>query len=88
MAELHVKVTPKARRREIIGFEGECLLVKLTSAPEKGKANKELVRLLGELLGIAQSRIQLLSGATSRHKKVAIEGLSDEQVRMSLKKMP
>ena len=74
MTSLHVKVTPKASKNEIIGWEGDQLKVRLTAAPEKGKANHSLIALLSKTLKIAKSRIHILKGETSRLKIVEIEG--------------
>ncbi|CCB89456.1 MAG: DUF167 domain-containing protein [Simkania sp.] len=74
MASFVVKVTPKAAKNEIIGWEGELLKVRLTAAPEKGKANEALITLLSKKLKIAKSRIHILKGETSRQKLVEIEG--------------
>lgn len=53
----------------------------LKSAPEKGKANQELIRLLSEALKIRQSDIQILTGVTSSRKRVKIAtGLSKEEI--------
>lgn len=74
MASFVVKVTPKAAKNEIIGWEGELLKVRLNAAPEKGKANEALITLLSKKLKIAKSRIHILKGETSRQKLVEIEG--------------
>lgn len=74
MASFQVKVTPKAAKNEIIGWEGDLLKVRLTATPEKGKANNSLIALLSKKLKIAKSRIHILKGETSRNKLVEIEG--------------
>lgn len=74
MASIVVKVTPKASKNEIIGWEGDLLKIRLTAAPEKGKANDSLIALLSKKLKIAKSRIHILKGETSRQKLVEIEG--------------
>lgn len=71
---LQIKVTPNASKNEILGFEGEVLRVKIKGVPEKGKVNKELIKFLAKEFQVAQSEIQILSGKTSRNKKIKIEG--------------
>ena len=44
----------------------------LKSPPEKGLANKELIKLFAKVLKITQADIQIISGATSRNKKIKI----------------
>ena len=50
----------------------QILQVRVTAPPEAGKANKAIIALLAERLGIAQHRIILISGATSRYKTFKI----------------
>jgi hypothetical protein len=75
-----VRVHPGARRNEVLGFCNGVLEVKVAAPPEKGKANKELINFLSELLEVSQSRLTILRGQTSRSKLIAIDGLSQEEV--------
>lgn len=76
-----IKLTPKSHRNEIVGWEGDELKVRVRAVPEKGKANEALLSLLAESLDVPQSCLTLLSGATSRHKRVLIKGYSNEDIR-------
>jgi uncharacterized protein (TIGR00251 family) len=69
-----IKVTPNAKRTEILPMVADepCLRVKVTAVPEDGKANDAVIRLIAKTLGIAPSRIQVLSGHTSRQKRLLI----------------
>lgn len=73
---LAVKVTPNARRNEIIGEREGVLHIKIAAAPEKGKANKELTNFLAEKSGIRKSFITIIKGHTSRNKVISIQGIS------------
>jgi uncharacterized protein (TIGR00251 family) len=75
-----IKLIPKAHRDEIIGWENGELRVRITAVPEKGLANKALVRFLSRQFDIATTWITLISGATSRHKRVCIQNLSPKQI--------
>ena len=44
------------------------------AVPENGKANKELIKTLSQVLGVPASRLAIVSGATSRHKVVEVDG--------------
>lgn len=77
---LSVKVVPKSARNEIVGWENEELKVKLNATPEKGEANAELIAFLAKRLRIAKSHIELISGEKSRHKKLAIHGISQSDL--------
>jgi uncharacterized protein len=74
-----IRVTPKSRRAGIQGLAdrpagGADLKVALQAAPEKGRANDELIRLLAQAWGIPRRRLTLLAGAADRHKTVLVEG--------------
>jgi uncharacterized protein (TIGR00251 family) len=79
-ARLTVRVRPNARQNRIQGFKEGVLYIRIASPPIEGKANRELADYLGEILGIAKSRISVIKGANSKLKLVHIDGLSLEQV--------
>lgn len=74
---LSIKVIPKGGRNEIVGWEGDELKMRVKAPPEQGKANAEVIKLLAETLSIAKSRISIVQGETSRHKRVCIEAPLD-----------
>ena len=81
---LKVKAFPKAGENRIAGVRNGELVVRIQAPALKGKANKELVKLLSKSLGVSRSEITILSGESSRHKliglpltaKSALEGIS------------
>jgi len=72
MAILRVRVKPNARQQRIEKGDDEWIIA-LPVAPEGGKANQALIKVLAQELGVAKSRIHIKSGHTSRHKLIAIE---------------
>jgi uncharacterized protein (TIGR00251 family) len=74
---------PGAARSEVCGLRGEALLVRVAAPPEKGKANEELRACLAQALGISKSEIELVSGQSSRHKRLSLP-LSAEQALRAL----
>ena len=74
-----VKVQPNASRDRVVGKHGDQLKIAVTVAPEKGKANKVVIKVLSKLLGVKSSDIEILSGETSRDKKVLIRNISEEE---------
>ena len=72
---LHVRVQPRARRNEVVGWQGDVLRVRVTAAPADGAANRAVTDLLAEVLGVAASRIALVRGAASRDKLFRVERL-------------
>jgi uncharacterized protein (TIGR00251 family) len=72
-------VTPKASSSRLDGVaedaEGRHFLrVRVTEAPEKGKANAAVVKLLAKALRLPKSAIEVVSGESDRNKTVAIRG--------------
>lgn len=71
-----VKVLPKAKSERILketGADGAVLYkIYVTAAPEYGKANKAVIKLLAKALGIAKSNLTITHGHTSREKTIKI----------------
>jgi len=76
-----VKVSPGARDDAISGWQGDVLRIRVRAAPEAGKANEAVCRLLAHALGLPRSALAVVRGASSREKLVQIDGLDDEDVR-------
>src|SRR5262245_62029164 len=73
---LSVRAQPGAKRAGICGQHGSMLKVAVTQVAEKGKANAAIVEVLAEALGLRRSQLQLLSGETSRAKRVLVQGIT------------
>jgi uncharacterized protein (TIGR00251 family) len=81
---ISVRVTPRASRNEVAGFDGDVLRVRLKAPPVDGKANEALGRLLAEHLGVRLSDVVIVSGLKSRTKRVSINGVDVAAVRARL----
>lgn len=79
-AKISLRVYPNATRNEVIGFAEGVLRVKISAPPVKGKANRELLAFLSQLLGISQGALTITKGHTSRSKIVAVDGLGQEEL--------
>ena len=80
---LRLRVKPGARKTAIVGIHGGALKVAVAAAPEKGKANRAVVKLLAEALDLPASAVTIAAGETSQDK-VAEIALSPEAVRAIL----
>jgi len=74
-----LRVTPRGGRDDIDGIEtlsnGKSVLkVRVRAIADGGEANRAVMELLARELGVAKRSVQLVSGATSRIKQVAVEG--------------
>ncbi|MDR3229637.1 MAG: DUF167 domain-containing protein [Puniceicoccales bacterium] len=74
--ELKIKAVPNAPRSAVVGRLGDAWKIRLHAVPEDGKANKELLSFLAEKLGVPRCALELVSGGTSREKRVRIADLS------------
>jgi len=81
---LAVRVSPGAGRREIVGFTGDVLRVRVTEAPEGGRANRAVQALLAEALGVPPAAVELARGGATRDKLFRIGALSLAEVRARL----
>ena len=70
---ISVRVKPGSRKGPLVetGADGE-LTVYVRAPAVEGKANEAVVKLLAKHLGVAPSRLDLVSGATSRMKRFRV----------------
>ena len=85
---LPLHVQPKASADRLAGEHDGRLKVSVTAAPEDGKANESVVRLLARKLGVPRNTIRILSGHASRRKIVHIDGITAEQLHNALGLLP
>jgi hypothetical protein len=78
-ARIRVRVSPGAARSAVVGRHGDGWKVRVAAPPEGGRANDELRRHLASVLGLRPAEVTLVSGAGSRDKLVAIDGLTQAQ---------
>ncbi len=83
-AAFWVKAHAGARRDRVGGFHDGMLRVEVTTAPEKGKANKAIAKLLAKQLGVPAADVELLFGDTSPRKRFGIRGATPERLTATL----
>ena len=71
---LNVYVQPRASKNQICGIQGEELKIRLTSPPVDGAANKLCREFVADFFDVAKSSVDIISGGTSRHKRLRICG--------------
>jgi uncharacterized protein (TIGR00251 family) len=81
---VQVRVSPGASRSAVIGRHGDAWKVRVVAAPERGKANKAVLDLLAETLGLPRAQVELVSGAGARDKVIALRGLEADQADLLL----
>ncbi len=75
-ARLRVRVTPGAGRTEVVGRHGDAWRLRVTPAPERGRATEAALRLLADTLSVPRRNVSLVSGHAAREKLVAVAGLT------------
>ena len=82
VVRLHVQ--PGAGRTAVAGRFGDALKVRVAVPPEKGRANEACVELLASTLGVPMAQVELVSGPSSRSKRVRVTGVEPDDVRRLL----
>jgi len=72
-----VYVQPRASRTEVAGIHDDCVKIRLAAPPVDGAANTALVEFIAARLGIAKSRVRVVSGQSARRKLLEIDGPVD-----------
>ena len=74
---LAVTVQPRASRNQIVGVHDRSLKIKLTAPPVDNAANKMCIQFLAKCLGLPKSSLEIISGQTSRSKRLLIRPASE-----------
>lgn len=85
---IQIRVTPRANKSEIVGRLDDILLIRVAATPVDGAANKAVIKLISEKLGIPKTSITIESGAHSRVKRLTIEAHTSDDVWSRLESQP
>ncbi|HEY5677913.1 MAG TPA: DUF167 family protein [Myxococcales bacterium] len=81
---MSIHAQPGARRTEVQGLHGDAIKIRISARPVEGAANSALLEFLASALQVPRRRCVLLSGETSRHKRVRIEAPDREHAERVL----
>lgn len=81
---LRVRVVSGARRSEVVGRLGGAWKLRVAAAPERGRANDELVALLARTLRVPRASVRIARGHTTGEKLVEVRELSREEAERLL----
>jgi uncharacterized protein (TIGR00251 family) len=81
---LRVRVSPGAKRSSVVGRHGDAWKLRVSAAPERGRANDAVIRLLADTLGLPPASVTLVSGHGGRDKIIELSGLEPEQIEQRL----
>jgi len=78
---LHLHIQPKGSKTRVVGLHDGRLKIAVSSPPVDGKANKEVVKFLAEVLGVHKRDVLLKAGMQSRKKSVLVSSISADTIR-------
>jgi uncharacterized protein (TIGR00251 family) len=81
---LSVVVVPRAGRSSIEKLTDGTIQVRVAAPPVDGAANAALMRFLSNVLDVPRSRMEIVSGASSRRKRISFVGLTPDELEARL----
>ena len=81
---LRLHIQPGAKKTEVVGPHGDALKIRLAAPPVDGKANAALLEFLARKVGAGRTALTLISGQTSRTKRVRVDGVVADELRALL----
>jgi hypothetical protein len=86
---LQIHVSPKSRTNEIVASRARgSVRIRVTAAPEDGRANRAVIEMLRLRLGVPRSAVRVAGGVTSRRKWIEVDGLEEGEVWRRLEARP
>jgi uncharacterized protein (TIGR00251 family) len=87
-AVLAIRVIPRSPRTRVDGRRGDAILIRLNAPPVDGAANEALIAFLSDILDVPRRSIAIVSGQTSRDKRVRVEGIDQAAAMARLLQKP
>jgi uncharacterized protein len=84
MADLRIRLTPRAGRDQLGPERDGVLLVRVTAPPVDGQANTALCKLLAKAAGVPASSVTVARGHAAREKLVRVAGIDEDELRRRL----
>jgi uncharacterized protein YggU (UPF0235/DUF167 family) len=81
---LAVRVAPGASSAAVVGRYGAAWKVRVSAAPERGRANEAVVKLIAGAAGVGERAVRVVSGHTARDKILELQGITSEELERRL----
>ena len=75
MVRIDFRVSPRAAQSAIVGRHGAGWKARVAAAPEGGRANAELIRLVASVLDLPERNLSIATGQRARGKTVKVDGI-------------
>lgn len=82
-----LRVSPRASRDAIGGVHDGALRVRITAPPVDGEANAAIIEALSKALKVPKRAVTIVAGATSKTKRVKVDGVTPEDVRALVRRL-
>lgn len=79
-----VHVQPRASRCGVTGVVNGAVKIRLTSPPVEGAANEQCLELVAGILGVRRRDVTIVSGESSRHKTVRVDGVTPRELQEAI----
>jgi uncharacterized protein len=83
-AVIRLHVQPGAGRTAVVGRHGDAVKVRVAAPPEGGRANDAVVALIAASFDVKLAQVSLISGQSSRAKRVQISDISESELERLL----
>ena len=84
---IKVKIIPGSSKNKIVGVYNDALKITITAPPIEGKANKKCITYLAKYFDVAKSKIEIISGRTSKNKLIKIYDISKKEFLNKIEKI-
>ena len=84
---IKVKIIPGSSKNKIIGVYNNSLKITITAPPVEGKANNKCITYIAKCFDVAKSKIEIISGQTSKNKLIKIYDISQREFLDKLEKI-
>lgn len=81
---MRLRVVPGSTRPGIVGRHGDGWKVRVSAAPERGRANEAVLELLSETLAVPRQDVTLVAGHGARDKVVRLDGIGEDETQRRL----
>jgi len=81
------KIVPGSSKNKIIGAYNDALKITIAAPPVEGKANKKCIAYLAKYFNVAKSKIEIISGKTSKNKLIRIYDINQKEFLDKIEKI-